>query len=222
MQNNQLTPQNKDLLSIGEASEYLGISIDTLRRWEKKGRIEPFRSPGGHRYFEKKQLDNLFGKKYERIEPTIRKSTGAKETVKSQKPIEEEREFQREEDIVTVETIEKEVFIIDRAPRQVSIPMPSPLRIIQNISPYLPQFAQQEPQPAINHSILTPPISTSPPSPEVSPKTITPPKEKVNYFELLRKNKKVTIIVIMTIISVAFAITVAVWTSSRQILSPIP
>jgi len=30
-------------LSIGEASEYLGVSIDTLRRWEKKGKIEPMR-----------------------------------------------------------------------------------------------------------------------------------------------------------------------------------
>src|SRR3989344_5655150 len=73
MQNNQLTPQNKDLLSIGEASEYLGISIDTLRRWEKKGRIEPFRSPGGHRYFDKKTLDDLFGKRYTRDEATIRR-----------------------------------------------------------------------------------------------------------------------------------------------------
>lgn len=60
----------KNYLTIGEASEYLGVSIDTLRRWEKKGRITPYRSPGGHRYYEKEELDNLFGKRYTRDEPT--------------------------------------------------------------------------------------------------------------------------------------------------------
>lgn len=74
-QNNKL-----ELLSIGEASEYLGISIDTLRRWEKKGRIEPLRSPGGHRYYNKKSLEELFGKRYTRDEETIRVS-GQKEGV---------------------------------------------------------------------------------------------------------------------------------------------
>lgn len=58
----------KNYLSIGEASEYLGVSIDTLRRWEKKGRINPYRSPGGHRYYEKDELDRLFGKRYARDE----------------------------------------------------------------------------------------------------------------------------------------------------------
>lgn len=61
-----------ELLSIGDASEYLGISIDTLRRWEKKGRIEPLRSPGGHRYYNKKSLEDLFGKRYTRDEETVR------------------------------------------------------------------------------------------------------------------------------------------------------
>ena len=69
MQNNN---ENKNLLSIGEASEYLGISIDTLRRWERKKRIDPLRSPGGHRYYSKEDLDNLFGKRYVRDEPTHR------------------------------------------------------------------------------------------------------------------------------------------------------
>ncbi|HLE48889.1 MAG TPA: MerR family DNA-binding transcriptional regulator [Patescibacteria group bacterium] len=61
--------QSAGLFSIGAASEYLGISIDTLRRWERKGRIEPLRSPGGHRYFKKEDLDNLFGRRYTREEP---------------------------------------------------------------------------------------------------------------------------------------------------------
>ncbi len=58
-----------ELLSIGESAEYLGISIDTLRRWEAKGAISAYRSPGKHRYFAKNDLDNLFGKKYVRVSP---------------------------------------------------------------------------------------------------------------------------------------------------------
>lgn len=60
--------KNDKLLSIGEASEYLGVSIDTLRRWEKKEKVKSYRSPGGHRYFRKNDLDTLFGRKYERGE----------------------------------------------------------------------------------------------------------------------------------------------------------
>jgi len=68
-------------LSIGEASEYLGVSIDTLRRWEKKGRINPLRSPGGHRYYTQTDLDNLFNKKYTRDEPTIRRKTNTQKAI---------------------------------------------------------------------------------------------------------------------------------------------
>ncbi|KKR10941.1 MAG: hypothetical protein UT39_C0013G0004 [Candidatus Woesebacteria bacterium GW2011_GWA1_39_21] len=64
----------KRMLSIGESSEYLGVSIDTLRRWERKGRINSLRSPGGHRYFLKDDLDILFGKRYSRDEETVRRT----------------------------------------------------------------------------------------------------------------------------------------------------
>ena len=50
-------------LSIGKAAKYLGVSIDTLRRWEKKGKLSTHRSPGGHRYFLKKDLDQAFAPK---------------------------------------------------------------------------------------------------------------------------------------------------------------
>lgn len=49
-------------LSIGEAAKYLGISRDTLRRWEKKGKITPSRSPSNRRYYTKEQLDTLIKK----------------------------------------------------------------------------------------------------------------------------------------------------------------
>lgn len=44
------------MLSIKEASEFLGVSIDTLRRWERIGKITSLRTEGGHRRYEKKEL----------------------------------------------------------------------------------------------------------------------------------------------------------------------
>ncbi|WP_146192811.1 MerR family transcriptional regulator, partial [Sulfoacidibacillus thermotolerans] len=36
------------LATIGEASKILGVSISTLRRWEKEGRLQPDEiTPGG-------------------------------------------------------------------------------------------------------------------------------------------------------------------------------
>ena len=51
---------NKDI-NIGEAAEYLGVSIDTLRRWDKSGKLPARRSEGGHRYYSQIDLE-LFEK----------------------------------------------------------------------------------------------------------------------------------------------------------------
>ncbi|BCJ87487.1 IS607 family transposase [Effusibacillus dendaii] len=41
------------LVTIGEASKVLGVSITTLRRWEKEGRLQPDEiTPGGHRRYD--------------------------------------------------------------------------------------------------------------------------------------------------------------------------
>lgn len=48
-------------ISIGEAARYLGVSRDTLRRWEKRGVLKPLRSPTNHRYYTVKQLDESLG-----------------------------------------------------------------------------------------------------------------------------------------------------------------
>ncbi|MFP4119917.1 IS607 family transposase [Coleofasciculus sp.] len=44
------------LLSIGEAAAVKGVSIDTLRRWEKEGKIQSIRTQGGHRRYD---IDDL-------------------------------------------------------------------------------------------------------------------------------------------------------------------
>ena len=36
----------KELISIGEAASILGISIDTLRRWDKSGKLSSVKTEG--------------------------------------------------------------------------------------------------------------------------------------------------------------------------------
>ncbi len=48
--------KNKKLFNISEAAKFLGVSIDTLRRWDLKGKLKAIKSPGGHRYYYKEQL----------------------------------------------------------------------------------------------------------------------------------------------------------------------
>ena len=48
--------QNTPLLKIGDAAKALKVSIDTLRRWEKKGKILSVRTPGGTRLFDVSEL----------------------------------------------------------------------------------------------------------------------------------------------------------------------
>jgi DNA (cytosine-5)-methyltransferase 1 len=54
------TPSDK--ISISEASEHLKVSIDTIRRWEKKGLIKAHRNDQGHRLFHKEELVRLQSK----------------------------------------------------------------------------------------------------------------------------------------------------------------
>ncbi|MFM2106374.1 MAG: hypothetical protein RL338_1406 [Chloroflexota bacterium] len=44
-----MTNRNDRHLRIGQAAELLGVSIDTLRRWEADGRLATTRSAGGQR-----------------------------------------------------------------------------------------------------------------------------------------------------------------------------
>jgi len=48
---------NPRLLTAREASAYLGVSLNTLNRIEKRGLILPFRTPGGHRRYDVGMLD---------------------------------------------------------------------------------------------------------------------------------------------------------------------
>lgn len=48
-----------DLRSVGEAARQLGVSIDTLRRWERAGKITGVRTPTNHRRFPQSEIDRI-------------------------------------------------------------------------------------------------------------------------------------------------------------------
>ena len=50
---------NTETLRIGQAAALLGVSVDTLRRWEEEGEIELSRSEGGQRLVSIDELRRL-------------------------------------------------------------------------------------------------------------------------------------------------------------------
>ncbi len=53
------TQANPAYLPIGEAARQLGVSADTLRRWEREGRIEAIRTLGNQRRYRQSDIDAL-------------------------------------------------------------------------------------------------------------------------------------------------------------------
>ena len=48
---------NNSLISIGETAKLLGVDIQTLRAWDKNGKLKAERTPTGHSFYEfKRQL----------------------------------------------------------------------------------------------------------------------------------------------------------------------
>jgi MerR family transcriptional regulator, copper efflux regulator len=64
----------RDYLRISQAAEYLGVSPNTLRNWERAGKIKAHRHPVNHyRLFRPQDLDALLGR-VERNSRTDRKT----------------------------------------------------------------------------------------------------------------------------------------------------
>ena len=51
----------KELYSAREAAQALGISLDTLRRWDRHGRIKTKRDAGNRRVVSAKEIERLRG-----------------------------------------------------------------------------------------------------------------------------------------------------------------
>lgn len=57
-----------DFLTLAQAAEYVGVSKDTLRRWDTSGRLKPVRRPGsGYRFYRRPDLEP-FRLEYRRAE----------------------------------------------------------------------------------------------------------------------------------------------------------
>lgn len=52
---------DKNILSISEAASLLGVSDETLRNWERDGKLTPFHTEGGHRRYYKTDIEKLAG-----------------------------------------------------------------------------------------------------------------------------------------------------------------
>lgn len=50
-------PKQKKLISISEAAKILGVSLDTVRRWDKSGVLHSERPDGKNRYFSLEELE---------------------------------------------------------------------------------------------------------------------------------------------------------------------
>lgn len=50
-----------NLLTIQEAADYLNVSTDSLRRWDKSGKLKSVTTTGGHRHYQKETLDEYIG-----------------------------------------------------------------------------------------------------------------------------------------------------------------
>lgn len=51
--------QADELLPISKAAALLGVSVDTVRRWERAGHIESTRTVGGQRRFRRGDVERL-------------------------------------------------------------------------------------------------------------------------------------------------------------------
>src|SRR5438552_2717696 len=60
-----------DYLPVQEAAEYIGVSAQTLRRWDTAGKLRPVRhAVSGYRYYRRADLEP-FRLEYQRAEMTV-------------------------------------------------------------------------------------------------------------------------------------------------------
>jgi molybdopterin-binding protein len=52
-------PESAVRVRVGQAAEMLGVSVETLRRWESDGRLRMTRSEGGQRLVEMEEIARL-------------------------------------------------------------------------------------------------------------------------------------------------------------------
>src|SRR6266540_1034835 len=61
--------------SVSEAATLLGISIPTLKRMEAEGRLDSFRTPGGHLRISASSVEAVRERRTERARPPVREAS---------------------------------------------------------------------------------------------------------------------------------------------------
>lgn len=56
------TSERLDLLTAREAASYLRVSLSTLHRMERRGLLNPLRTPGGHRRYTLEMLNDCLSR----------------------------------------------------------------------------------------------------------------------------------------------------------------
>lgn len=65
----------EQVVRVGQAAEMLGVSVETLRRWESEGRLSLTRSPGGQRLVPIPEVTRLLAERRRTADrPTIARS----------------------------------------------------------------------------------------------------------------------------------------------------
>ena len=50
------------MYSIGEVAKILNVSVKTLQRWDKDGKLKAYRHVSNRRYYTKEQIDKYLGR----------------------------------------------------------------------------------------------------------------------------------------------------------------
>ena len=62
---------NNSLISIGETAKLLGVDIQTLRAWDKNGKLKAERTPTGHRRYDRNKVLSMVSPKLSNDKITI-------------------------------------------------------------------------------------------------------------------------------------------------------
>ena len=63
-------------MTLSEASAFLGVDASTLRVWADAGRMEAYRTPGGHRRFDRAALEAFLARSRQEPEPKLAELIG--------------------------------------------------------------------------------------------------------------------------------------------------
>ena len=63
-------------MTLSEASAFLGVDASTLRVWADAGRVAAYRTPGGHRRFDRAALEAFLARSRQEPEPKLAELIG--------------------------------------------------------------------------------------------------------------------------------------------------